>query len=199
MGPMRGPEPDERAPFHLIGSLGAIQRSQSLLLVDLEQTCRGDQAFLEAFRRWEELFTAVRLQVLRAEARLYHLALASSASEVGHLPVAQRHRITSAWVSRFTQWFAEVRIETTYQRLDSVLNPDAEIIPADIITDLATIAEVAESSMPALAELDRQRSEPELEDLAFYRVIAPWRSRGLDAMRHAEAWLGEMLREHDIW
>lgn len=196
---MLGPEPDERAPFHLIGALGAIRRTQSLLLVDLEQTCRGDQAFLAAFRRWEEHFTAVRLQVLRAEARLYHLVVAGGPGEERTLPLARRQQVHARWVRAFGDWFAAVRIDTTYQRLDSLLDPRAEVVPADIVTDLAVIAEVAEGSMPALAELDRTLDERTLEDLAFYRVIAPWRSRGLEAMRQAEAWIGEMLCEHDVW
>jgi hypothetical protein len=196
---MHGPEPDERAAFHLTGALGALRRSQSLLLVDWEQTCRGDQAFLAAFRRWEELLTAVRLHLLRTENRLLHLVVAGHQRRDFRGERPERERLATHWAERFTEWFRAVHIDPTYRHLDSVLDPQADPISADIITDFATVAEVAEAAMPALAELDRSLDERELEDLAFSCVIAPWRNRGLPAMRQIERWLDEMVVEHGDW
>lgn len=196
---MHAPEPDERAPRHLSGALSAIHRTQSLLLVDFAQTCKGETGFIAVFRRWEEQLTALRLHILRAESRLLHLVGTERDIHDYHGARVDRESLSVQWVSRFTEWFASVRVNSTYRHLDSILDLDAEPVPADIITDLAIIAEVAESSMPALAKIEESLADRSLEDLAFYRVVAPWRGRGLPAMRQVERWLGEMLSELDAW
>lgn len=196
---MVAPEPDERAPVYLMGCLGAVHRTQSLLLVDWEQTCRGDAAFLTAFRRWEELLAALRLHLLRSEGRLRHLV--ASGSEVSDYrgPRPDRDRLSARWILRFTEWFALIRVDPTYRHLESVLDGDAEVVSADIVTDLAIVAEVMESAMPALARLGERLDEHALADLAFTQVIAPWRARGLNALHQVERWLAETLSEHGDW
>lgn len=196
---MSVPEPDERTPRRLSASLAAIHRTQSLILVDWDQTCRGDTGFLSAFRRWSELLAAVRLHVLRAESRLRHLVDSGrSGGSFQPLP-GDRERLAARWIVRFTEWFSSVRIDPTYRHLDSLLEGDSDPVTADIVTDLAILAEVMESAMPALGHLQDPMDEPTLADLAFTHVIAPWRARGLAALHHVERWLDEMQGEHDNW
>lgn len=196
---MLAPEPDERAPLHLIGCLGAVHRTQSLLLVDWEQTCRGDVAFLNAFRRWEELLAALRLHLLRTEGRLRHLVASGGTASDYPGPRPDRERLSARWILRFTDWFTAVRIDPTYRHLDSLLDSEAEVVGADIVTDLAIVAEVMEGSMAALGRLGERLDERTLADLAFSHVIAPWRVRGFGALHQVERWLAETLSEHGDW
>jgi|GEM_PF-4998832 len=196
---MSVPEPDERAPLRLSGCLAAIHRTQSLLLVDWDQTCRGDTGFLSAFRRWSELLAAVRLHVLRAETRLRHV-VDSGRGLASFQPLpGDRERLAARWIVRFTEWFSCVRIDPTYRHLDSILEGDTDPVTADIVTDLAILAEVMEAAMPALGHLNDPVDETVLADLAFTHVIAPWRARGLAALHQVERWLDEMQGEHDDW
>lgn len=196
---MLPPEPEERLPADLARALGAIRRTQSLWLVEVDQACHGEPAFVAAFRRWEELLTALKLHVHRAENRLLHYALDEPdrpRREYGGRPV-DREQIARRWVDRLTAWFAGLRLDPTYLRLPTVIaGDDDEPVTADIITDLATLAEVAESTMPALAAA-AETAPDQLEDLAFYHIVAPWRSRGLPPLLDVLRWLAEMVREHD--
>ncbi|MBA3686275.1 MAG: hypothetical protein H0W72_13695 [Planctomycetes bacterium] len=194
---MAGPEPDERDPADLVQALGAIARLQSLWLADLDQVCRGDPAFVAAFRRWEEQLTALKLYIHRAEARLLHYLLAAPTKpwrEYGGTG-ADRDAATERWTARLLPYFATLRLETTYRRIGSVLELDEDPSTADIITDLIALAEVAETTQIALAGLERGGDPAALQDLAFYHVIAPWRRAQaplLDVLR----WLAEAVREH---
>ena len=88
---------------------------------------------------------------------------------------------------------AQARIETETGVLVAT-------VTADITTDLATLAETAEAAMPALITLRDGGGDPAcLEDLAFFHVIGPWRSRGLPALADVLRWLGEIIREHEEW
>lgn len=191
------PEPEERPPANLRRALGAVSRTQSLWLIELDQACRGEPAFITAFRRWEELLTALRLHLLRVESRLLQHALA------GHPPPAQefaappcdREEAARRWSERLGAWFQQLHIDPTYLRLASVLDPDQEPVTADITTDLAALAEIAETTMPALAA-SQDEDQSTLDDLAFFHVLGPWKNRGFAALDDALRWLGEMAREH---
>ena len=196
---MTTPEPEERAPADLARALGAIARTQSLWLIEVDHACRGEPAFVAAFRRWEELLTALKLHLHRAESRLLHYVLAGGPRPWREFtpPPLDREEATRKWVERLTLWFAALRIDPTYRRLPSVLESDEEPANADIITDLATLAELAETTLPVLRDLERPQQQDCLEDLAFYHVIAPWKQRGQPALLDVLRWLAEMAREHD--
>ncbi len=194
---MSAPEPDERAPADLAQALGAIGRIQSLWLADLDQVCRGDPAFVAAFRRWEEQLTALKLYVHRAEARLLHYLLAAPARPWREYegPGGDRAAATERWNARLVPYFAGLRLDTTYRRLASVLEPEDDPTTADIVTDLIALAEVAETTQATLVGVQRGGDPDALQDLAFYHVIAPWRRAQaplLDVLR----WLAEVVREH---
>jgi hypothetical protein len=194
---MSTPAPDERPALHLLGALGAVRRTQSLLLVDLEQTCRGDAAFLSAFRRWQELLCALRLHHLRLAQRVLHLATATHLRREFSAPRFDRESANRRWVQRFSGWFALIKLDPLYRHLDSILDADGEPVTADIITDFAMLAETMEAAMPALAALDDGLDDEVVEDLAFFQVAAPWRRRALSAALDSERWLAEQLAERD--
>jgi hypothetical protein len=195
---MLGPEPDERPPSDLRRALGAVSRTQSLLLIELDQACRGDPAFISAFRRWSELFTALRLHLLRVESRLLQHVLAGQREPSYEFapPGFDREEAARRWSGRLGAWFQQLHIESTYLRLPTVLDPDQEPVTADITTDLAALAEIAEATMPALAASQEGASHG-LDDLAFFHVLGPWKNRGFAALDDVLRWLAEMSREHD--
>lgn len=194
---MLPPEPEERPPVDLRRALGAVSRTQSLWLIELDQACRGEPAFAAAFRRWEELLTALRLHLLRVENRLLQHVLAGHPAPTHEFaaPPFDREAAARRWNERLGAWFTSLRIEPTYLRLASVLDPDQEPVVADITTDLAALAEIAEATMPALAASERMASE-DIDDLAFFHVLGPWKNRGFAALDDALRWLAEMAREH---
>lgn len=195
-------EADERPPNDLVLSLHAVRRTQALWLADLDQVCQGELGFLAVFHRWEEQLTALKLHLHRAEARLLHFVMASAITPHRDFPAGtiDRRLLARAWIERIGPWFRSIHIDTAYRRLDHVLDLDVEAITADIATDLATVAETAERTMPALAALRAGAGDPaSLPDLAFFHVLAPWRSHGLDALADVLRWLGEVIHEHEDW
>lgn len=192
-----GPEPDERPQVDLLRSLGALQRVQALWLADLGQAA-NDPSFVGAFRRWQEELTLVKLCVHRAENRLLHYLIGGGAREWReyHRDDLDPRAGTALWVERLNAWFLSHRVETSYRRLGSTIELAEEAVTADIVTDLAAVAACAESTMPALAHA-RVVAAGQLDDLAYYHVVAPWRRHGLPAALDVLRWLAEILREHE--
>jgi hypothetical protein len=197
------PEPEERRPGDLVKALGAIQRMQTLWLADIGQVAQGDPSFIPAFRRWQEQLTSLLLFLHRAENRLLHYLLRDDR----HAPWKEftapesgtdvRRAIAGRWTDKLVDYFRTIHIETRYRRLTSTIDLDEECATADIVTDLVTVAEICELTMPALSSLQQQTSPACLEDLAFYHVISPWKQRGVPALLDVMRWLAEILREHD--
>src|SRR3954468_9904838 len=174
-----GPAADE-----LLRALAALQLSQSRWLEDVGIACLGDSAFADAFRRWQEELTMVKLQLHRVEGRLLNFLLVAHDAgrrETRIRPVDGR-AAAAEWRVRLEAWFAHIHLPTAYRRLDSALDLDQEAVTGDIITDMAALAEAVEVTAPALAELAATRDLSALEETAFFRVVAPWKRTGLPAL-----------------
>ena len=191
------PAPDERPAGDLVRALAALRRVQALWLADVGQAGAGDLSFVDAFRRWQEQLTCIKLHLHRVENHLLHYLVSNPArtwrEDAGD--GESRRASSSPWIARLGDYVQQVRVETSYRRLPSALDLSEEAVTADIVTDLALVATTAEASMPALARAP-QTDAAALDDLAFYRVVAPWRLAQpalIDVMR----WLGEVLREHE--
>lgn len=186
-------------PTDLVRSLSAIQRSQRRFLADCAVVCQGDPRFRDAFRRWREWLTLLKLQILRAEGRLLHYLLVPEELRPWHdFPGGGiRHQDAyRRWDQRITPYLEALHIDTRYVRLADVRDPDTEITTALAGTDLVAVASIAEVTQGAL---DRQALDGDakwLEDLAFHHVLAPWKVQGLrpldDCLRWLDAFLGEM-------
>ena len=194
---------DEQVESRLAHAMAMLRHAEEAFLDDLVQTCRGDPAFSSAFRRWEERLTLLKLQLHRMEHRLQHFlhAVGDNAPDLDLPPAPELNRraIARAWRERLEQWFAAQHIDTAYRRLDSALDHDQEAVTADIITDLVMVAEISELTLAALNDLDARRDYSHLEDLAFYRVLSPWRAQGMTALLDTLRWLCESVREHEDW
>jgi hypothetical protein len=186
----------------LLRALAALQLAQARWLAGLGEATAGDPAFAGCFRRWQEELTMVKLQLHRVEGRLLHYLITA----VQEAP--QRERRTRSvdgraaaqhWRERLERWFQRIHLPTTYRRLDSVIDLDQEAVTADIITDLASVAEAAEITAPPLVELAASRDTAALEHTAFFRVVAPWKRIGLPALQDVLRWLGETLDEQEDW
>jgi hypothetical protein len=197
------PEPEERRPGDLVKALGAIQRAQTVWLVDLGQVAQGDPSFIAAFRRWQEQLTSLKLFLHRAESRLLHYVVSDDRHEPWKEFAApgpnagDRRAIAGRWTDKLVDYFRTIHIDTRYRRLTSTIDLDEECATADIVTDFVAVAEVCETTMPALSSLQQQSEPACLEDLAFYHVISPWKQRGVPALLDVLRWLAEILREHD--
>ncbi len=194
------PEPEERRPGNLVMALGAMQRAQTVWLVDLAQVTQGDPSFIPAFRRWQEELTALKLYLLRAESRLLHYLLRNDPlatwKEFAAPEAETRLAIASRWTDKLVAYFRDIHLDTRYRRLNSTIDLDEECTTADIVTDIVAVAEVCELTMPALMRLKQQADLECLEDLAFYHVISPWKQRGLPPLLDVMRWLSEILSEH---
>jgi hypothetical protein len=186
----------------LLRALSALHLSQSRWLADVDQACHGDPAFAGCFRRWQEELTMVKLQLHRAESRLLHFVMAADPERARRnlkaLAVDGR-AVAAAWRGRLSSWFSHMHLETSYRRLDSVVDLDQEAANGDIITDLAALAEVVEITTPALSRIAIERDPTTLEELAFFRVISPWRRLGVPALLDVLRWLSETLGEQEDW
>ena len=186
----------------LLRCLAAFQRSQAAWLEDLHATLPGDQAFTAAFRRWQEQLTQAKLHLHRSEARLLHFVLTPQAAHLRrNVPAGDEHdhRIARTWYARLDAWLAAIHLDGTYRRLESCRDLDAEPINADIITDLAALAELAELTAPVLDRIARERDLGTAQDLAFYGVLSPWRVRGVPALHDALRWMSETLSDEGDW
>lgn len=182
-------------------ALAGLHHAQRDWLADAQQVCAGDPLFIAAFRRWEEQLTVLKLHLHRTESRLLHLVAVAGRGDEHALPPSHtdRRALGLAWRHRFEGWLASVHIDPAYRRIDSPFDHDQEAVTADIATDLALVAEIAEATSETLATLDPDVDPDGLDELAFYRVIAPWRSQGLTALMDVLRWLSETLREQEDW
>lgn len=199
---MPGPE-DHPAAERLGRALGGLRQAQETWLEDCFQVCEDDPAFTATFRRWEEQLTVIKLYVHRAEARLLHFVNAVPLGEpMVDLPptgLLRRSELAHLWRTRFEAYFTTHHLDSVYRRLDSVLDHDQEAMSADIITDLTQLAETAQQTSDAIAALDLTADPSGLEEVAFYRVISPWRTHGQAALLDVLRWLAETLREQEEW
>jgi hypothetical protein len=200
------PVPDgkeEEVASGLVRALAALGHAQEAWLDDLHQVCLGDPAFVTAFRRWEERLTLVKLRLHRAEGRLLNHLLAVAtprpSDDAPAAPSPDARPAVRRWRERLEHYCTDHRIDTAYRRLDDALDHDQEAVTADIITDLARLAEVAETTGAALEGMANCHDRAELEELAFFRVISPWKTRGLPALLDVLRWLAETLREREDW
>lgn len=198
------PGPDDHPASERLGrALGGLRQAQESWLEDCFQACQDDPAFIATFRRWEEQLTVIKLYLHRAEARLLHFV---AAVPLGEPPAEatipgplRRTDLAHLWRTRFEQYFAAHHLDSAYRRIDSALDHDEEAMTADIITDLTQLAETAQVTSDAIAALDLTADATSLEEIAFYRVISPWRTHGQAALMDVLRWLAETLREQEEW
>ncbi|MBA3698767.1 MAG: hypothetical protein H0W78_07925 [Planctomycetes bacterium] len=199
---MPGPE-DHPAAERLGRALGGLRQAQETWLEDCFQVCEDDPAFTATFRRWEEQLTIIKLHLHRAETRLLHFVnaapLGEPATDLPPRGPLRRSELAHLWRTRFEAYFTTHHLDSVYRRLDSVLDHDQEAMSADIITDLTQLAETAQLTSNAIAALDLAADPSGLEEIAFYRVISPWRTHGQAALMDVLRWLAETLREQEEW
>jgi hypothetical protein len=187
----------------LLRVLAALQRSQAAWLEDLRTVATAqDPAFAAAFRRWQEELAMVALQVHRAEARLLDFVLAPGASLLpadGGPGTPEDRTSARRWAGLLTGWFTRLHLDGTYLRVERLRDLDQDPLPADIVTDLATLAELAEATAPVHVRLADERDLAILQDAAFTGIVAPWRVRGLPALHTVQAWLRETLDDEGDW
>ncbi len=195
------PQPtDLNAPFDLSRALAAIERTQSRWLNDIRSCCHGEPRFLDAFRRWEEQLTLLKLQVHRAEQHLLHyLLVPEDLRPWNDLPgqVLDRKHCWAKWNDRLLPWMQSLHIDTFYRRIPAVLDDQSVAVSADIITDFVAICEVAESTNTAMKRFLSLRNHDHLESLAFYHVLSPWKQHGMPALLDCLRFLYEFLNTHD--
>lgn len=187
----------------LLDALVDLDRAQTAWLADLRGVLPGDTACTVAMSRWEERLSLTKLCLHRAEQRLLGslvtpVALPIDPGRSGKRDTGEPAR-RQHWREAFEGWFTALHLPSTFRRLESCLDLDQEAVHADIITDFSILAEVAESASIALASLSLTPSRAELEDLAFYRILAPWRRRGVPALLDVLRWLSETLQDREEW
>lgn len=185
-------------------ALAALQRAQGDWLADLAATCpatgQGDAAFAEVFRRWQEQLTRVKLQVHRAEGRLLGFVHSPTAGLVRRdTPPPPTSPSFTVWRDRIEHWFVRIHIDRTYRWLPGLRDEGEEPVRRDLATDLAQLAELVTATSPLLAAIAQERDLRTLEDLAFTRIIAPWRTGGMAALHPTLRWLDEALVDEGEW
>jgi len=191
----------EHAPTDLLRALEAIRRTQARWLADVTTVAAGDPRFLDAFRRWEEWLTLIKLHLHRAEQRLLHfLMLPEERRPWREVPdveadgqLTYRH-----WMHLLGPYFRSLHIDSGYRRLGDPRDLQAEAVTADALTDLVGLCEVAATTNRALeAVLGGGDAQTMIEDLAFFHVISPWKQHGMPAWFDFMRWLNTYLGEHD--
>jgi len=192
---------EEPSADELLRALAALQLSQTRWLTDLNEACAGDPGFTQCFRRWQEELAVVKLQLHRVEGRLLHYLLTSryDLPRESHARLPDGRAAATALRGRLEGWFTRIHLPSAYRRLESVVDLDQEAVTADIITDLAALAETVEVTTPALLEIQVSRDLSSLEATAFFRVVAPWKRLGLPALLDVTRWLSETLYEQEDW
>jgi len=192
---------DPFAGTDLVRSLSAIGRTQRRWLADLQLVCaERDPCFKQAFRRWEEWLTLIKLHIHRAEGRLLHYLLVPEDQRPWRDlpgPQPERQRSWRRWYDLVAPYLRELHLDTTYRRLADIRDPTSEAINADIVTDLVAVAEVAESTNLALAQVSEAGRHSALEELAFFHILSPWKQQGLPALFDLLRWLHAFLAEYD--
>lgn len=184
----------------LIRALDAIARSQERWLQDLQAVCQGDPRFLDAFRRWREWLTLLKVQLLRAEQRLLHyLLVPENLRPWRDFPRSGRshHQSYRLWQERIPPYLDALHLDTRYIRLADPRDLEQEPAVALASTDLVALAAIAEHTQHALRECPANGNEPWLEDLAFYQVLAPWKVHGFAPLADVLRWIDSFLAEMD--
>lgn len=185
-------------PTDLIRALEAIRRTQGVWLKDLEAVCAGDPRFLDAFRRWQEWLLMIRLHLARAESKLLHFLMVPAERRPWQDLPGQRptpRQVHGQWEKLVPPYLHALRIDTTYRRLPSLIEGEDEPLRADIATDITELASIADASNQAMDRLLVHENGDTLENLAFYHVLSPWRTRGLAPLRDVLGWIEEFLIE----
>ena len=192
---------DSPAAQDLTRALQALARVQTRWLEDVRSMCAGDPRFLDAFRRWEEALTLLKVYLHRIEAKLLHLLLVPPERRPWkELPPSTKPGPAgyAHWNQVISPYFKALHIDTTYRRLADCLDLDGEALTADAVTDLVAIAEICDSTSRALERLGAIENDPAyLEDLAFFHVLSPWKQQGLPALFDFLRWLNAFLSERD--
>jgi hypothetical protein len=189
---------EEDRPIDLVRALEAIGRTQHRWLTDLEQVCSGEPRFLDAFRRWQEWLTLIKLHLVRAEQRLLHFLLVPEERRPWREfpgPAPRQREAWARWEEPIVSYLHGLHIDTIYRRIGSTRDLDGEVINADIATDITALAVLADTTGRALARLDPTREPAWLEDLAFYHVLSPWKLQGQSALHDVLRWLDEFLSD----
>lgn len=191
----------DHAPTDLLRALEAIQRTQQRWLQDVTTVSAGDPRFLDAFRRWEEWLTLIKLHIHRAEQRLLHLLMLPEDRRTWReVPHHQSDSGTTYrhWMRCVGPYFRGLHIDTSYRRIADSHDMHAEAVTADALTDLVALCEIAASTNQVLDRVLGTSETPEvIEDLAFFHIISPWKQLGMPAWFDWMRWLNEFLREHD--
>ena len=192
------------ASTDLIRALQAIQRTQQRWLEDIHSVCKNkDPRFLDAFRRWEEHLTLLKLHLHRAEQGLLHFLLVPEERRPWRdLPGSSRSKQDRRQAfarlnSTIQPYLHSLRIDTYYRRLANHLDLEECAVTADVITDFVALAEMCEYTGDALKCVHDMRDQQFLEDLAFYHVLSPWKQQGMPALFDALRWVHAFLRQHD--
>ena len=201
---MTAPDAEDHPAADRLGrALGGLRQAQENWLEDCFNACQDDPAFTTTFRRWEEQLTVIKLYLHRSETRLLHFVtavpLGEPATDLPPPGPLRRTDLAHLWRTRFESYFTDRHLDSTYRRIDNILDHDQEAITADIITDLTQLAETAQRTTDAIAALDLTSAPSTLEEVAFYRVISPWRTNGQTALMDVLRWLSETLREQEEW
>lgn len=192
---------DAHESTDLIRALSAIARSQARLLHDMEVVSTGDPQFLDAFRRWREWLTLLKLQIIRAEGRLLHYLLVPEElrpqRDFAGGPSRQRDSYRR-WDALIPPYLNALHIDTSYLRLADNRDLDGEVSIALMSTDLVALASLMETTQAALSYRPLEAGAPWLEDMAFYHVLAPWKVQGLRPLNDVLRWFDSFLAEMDI-
>jgi hypothetical protein len=189
--------PEPRDPrLSLRGCLATLAVTQDAWLTDLAATVADEGDPLDAFIRWNESLSQIRLALARADRRLADLPVITgtvAAPGPGPRP-ADGHRLRTL----LEAWMDRNGIATTWRRVDDPADLDHEAEHADITTDFATLITAANHTGPGLERLMGLETSDGWEGQAYYAVISPWRhaARPLD---DCLAWLRGQLAERPDW
>lgn len=182
-------------------ALAAQLRLQQRLLTDIRHTLdEPDPHFQDAFRRWEEQLSHLKWLFHRCERLLLHYLLVPEqhrpwkelpGPRIDHRPLLQ------AWQTPISHYFRLFHIDGTYRRLADPLNLTDEASTADVTTDLVAVCAMMDATSQSGSRVLDQIDDSQVEDLAFYHVVSPWKQRGLPALFDVLRWLHAYLSEYD--
>ena len=187
-------------PTDLVRALQAIARSQTRLLRDIREVCAGDPRFLDAFRRWREWLTLLKLQLIRAEGRLLHFLMVPEDRRPWqeYRPKSKSLQGTyHEWDGIIPPYLRALHIDSRYLRLPDIRELEGEAVVAMASTDLVALTSVMEVTQHAIEQRAFDQHSPWLEDMAFYHVLAPWKVQGLQPLNDVLRWLDSFLSEMD--
>ena len=189
------PESSRRDPrLALRGTLAVLAVGLETWRADVEATIREAGDPDDAFLRWNETLTQVRLALARADRRMAEAAPPprdppgpGPAPDDGH-----RQRVL------LEAWFDRNGITTTWRRIDDPADLEQEAENADIVTDLAEVLTTIAHTAGHLDQVLAAGEPPGWEVDAYFQVIAPWRRTGRN-LDDVLAWLRGRLAERTDW